>query len=413
MAKMSGFKVYKGTKETFITSGKAAANADAIVFITGGDDASKSCIYAQGTYFANFSEFIAAYIGALNYVKGINVGGQSYNAAAGGGYVAFIAKDNNSTVTVNVTEDGVVIGLHDDFVNKVNNTATDLGGKSDAADKDGSAFARIANLAALVSDLTGGSTDSIEGQITAAINALRTEIVGTLDTADAKTLAAINDELDGLDAKVKAIADDYLKTEDKTELVNRITNEAPVTIAESAGTGDVLKTYTFTQNGKEIGKINLAKDVVVTSGAVVLHDGVKCLELTLTSGDVVHIPVTDLVDVYTAKANADKVQVAISDTNEVSASIVAGAVTATELAANAVETAKIADKNVTKAKLADDVQASLEKADSAYQKPADGIAKADLASDVQTSLGKADAAAPQATTYTKDEVDAMWMWEEL
>ena len=413
MAKMSGFKVYKGTKETFITSGKAAANADAIVFITGGDDASKSCIYAQGTYFANFSEFIAAYIGALNYVKGINVGGQSYNAAAGGGYVAFIAKDNNSTVTVNVTEDGVVIGLHDDFVNKVNNTATDLGGKSDAADKDGSAFARIANLAALVSDLTGGETTSIAGQITAAINALRTEIVGTLDAEDAKTLAAINDELDGLDAKVKAIADDYLKTEDKTELVNRITNEAPVTIAESAGTGDVLKTYTFTQNGKEIGKINLAKDVVVTSGAVVLHDGVKCLELTLTSGDVVHIPVTDLVDVYTAKANADKVQVAISDTNEVSASIVAGAVTATELAANAVETAKIADKNVTKAKLADDVQASLEKADSAYQKPADGIAKADLASDVQTSLGKADAAAPQATTYTKDEVDAMWMWEEL
>lgn len=413
MAKMSGFKVYKGTKETFITSGKAAANADAIVFITGGDDASKSCIYAQGTYFANFSEFIAAYIGALNYVKGINVGGQSYNAAAGGGYVAFSAKDNNSTVTVNVTEDGVVIGLHDDFVNKVNNTATDLGGKSDAADKDGSAFARIANLAALVSDLTGGETTSIAGQITAAINALRTEIVGTLDAEDAKTLAAINDELDGLDAKVKSITDDYLKTEDKTELANRITNEAPVTIAESAGTGDILKTYTFTQNGKEIGKINLAKDVVVTSGAVVLHDEVKCLELTLTSGDVVHIPVTDLVDVYTAKANADKVQVAISGANEISASIVAGAVTATELAANAVETAKIADKNVTKAKLADDVQASLEKADSAYQKPADGIAKADLASDVQTSLGKADAAAPQATTYTKDEVDAMWMWEEL
>jgi hypothetical protein len=26
---------------------------------------------------------------------------------------------------------------------------------------------------------------------------------------------------------------------------------------------------------------------------------------------------------------------------------------------------------------------------------------------------KADAAAPQATTYTKNEVDAMWAWEEL
>ena len=390
MAQMTGFKVYKGTKETFISSGKAAANTDAIVFITGGDDKSKSCIYAQNTYFANFAEFISA----LNYVKGVNVDGQSYNAAEGGGYVAFASKDP-ATVAVSVENGAVEIGLKDTFIKKVDNTATELGSKDDSANKEGSAFARIANLAALVSDLTGGSTDSIEGQITAAIDALRTEITGdlTTDATDAKTLEAINDELNNL--------------------AERITNEAPVTIAESAGAGDVLKTYTFTQNGKEIGKINLAKDVVVTSGAVVLHDGVKCLELTLTSGDIVHIPVTDLVDVYTAAANADKVQVAISDSNEISASIVAGAVTVSELADNAVETAKISDKNVTKAKLADDVQTSLGKADTAYQKPADGIAKADLAADVQTSLGKADAAAPKATTYTKDEVDAMWAWEEL
>lgn len=413
MAKMTGFKVYKGTKEAFIEAGKAAANANAIVFITGGNDASKSCVYAQGTYFANFTEFIAAYIGALNYVKGINVGGQPYNAAVGGGYVAFSAKDP-STIAVNANSNGVEIGLSDNFMARVSNLETNLGSPSATADKDGSAFARIANLAALVSDLTGGSTDSIEGQITAAINGLRTEIVGTLDAGDAATLAAINDELDGLDGRVKAIADDYLKAADKTELANRITNESPVTITEAAGSGDILKTYTFTQNGQEIGTINLAKELVVTGGDIVEINGVKNLQLTIANQSTpVNIPVTDLVDVYTAKANADKVQVAISSANEISASIVAGAVTATELAANAVETGKIADKNVTKAKLADDVQASLEKADSAYQKPADGIAKADLASDVQTSLGKADAAAPQATTYTKEEVDNMWVWEEL
>lgn len=104
-----------------------------------------------------------------------------------------------------------------------------LGTKNDAANKDGSAFARIANLASLVSDLTGGSTDSIEGQITAAINTLRTEIVGSLDTNDARTIAAINDELDaiilaasGVETRVKAIEDDYLKAADKTELGNAI-----------------------------------------------------------------------------------------------------------------------------------------------------------------------------------------------
>lgn len=64
------------------------------------------------------------------------------------------------------------------------------------------------------------------------------------------------------------------------------------------------------------------------------------------------------------------------------------------------------------------------KADSAYQKAAAGIPLTDLTAGVQASLAKADAAAPQATTYTKDEVNtiktnleaacaAMWVWEEL
>ena len=406
--KMTGFKVYKGTKDAFIAAGKASTYADAIVFITGGDDASKSCIFAQGTYFANFTDFITNYVAALNYVKGINVGGKSYNAAAGGGYVAFSSTDP-ATVKVTAGNDGIEIGLDSNFVTKVTNTATALGTSADTANASGSAFARIAALAKSISDLTTEGDGSIADQI----DKLRKEIKGTLEDGDATTLELINNELDGLDAKVKAITDDYLKAADKKALDDRITNEAPVTITEAAGSGDILKTYTFTQNGKTIGTIKLAKDLVVASGTVVLHDGVKCLELTLTSGDVVHIPVSDLVDTYTAKQNATQIQVAISDANEISASIVAGSVTTTELADSAVVTAKIADTAVTKAKLATDVQTSLGKADSAYQKPTTGIPKSDLASDVQTSLGKADAAAPQETTYTKTEVDAMWMWEEL
>lgn len=190
--KMTGFKVYKGTKADFISSGKASANVDAIVFITGGTDASKSCIYAQGTYFANFAELIAA----INYVKGITVGETSYNAAAGGGYIGFGANDP-STVSVDVQNGKITIGLTDTFVNKVNNTATALGTAGDAAKADGSAFARIAALAADLASLTGSSTGSIANQIAA----VKTAIEGTLGTDDAKTLAAINDELDAIDAK--------------------------------------------------------------------------------------------------------------------------------------------------------------------------------------------------------------------
>lgn len=387
MAKMTGFKVYKGTKHAFIESGKAAANIDSIVFITGGSDAKGSCIYAQGVYFANFAEFLAA----INYVKGVNVGGQSYNAVQGGGYIAFGSKDP-ATVSVNAGENGIEIGLSDAFVNKVNNTATALGTAADAANKDGSAFARIANLAALVSDLTGGSTDSIEGQITAAINALRTEIVGTLDTADAKTLAAINDELDGLDVKVKAIADDYLKAADKQELNDAI-----------AGVSGRVATLEAIDHAKLASDASAAAVATILDGAPEKFDTLKEVaqwiadsESATTAADLVtRVGVLEAIDHDAYKAADTKV---LEDANAYADGLAGNYATAAQGA----------------------------KADTAYQKPADGIGSADLSAAVNASLAKADAAAPQATTYTKtevdtklagyytkEEVDAMWEWEEL
>ena len=387
MAKMTGFKVYKGTKQAFIESGKAAANIDSIVFITGGSDAKGSCIYAQGVYFANFAEFLAA----INYVKGVNVGGQSYNAVQGGGYIAFGSKDP-ATVAVNAGENGIEIGLSDAFVNKVNNTATALGTAADAANKEGSAFARIANLAALVSDLTGGSTDSIEGQITAAINALRTEIVGTLDTADAKTLAAINDELDGLDVKVKAIADDYLKAADKQELNDAI-----------AGVSGRVATLEAIDHAKLAEDASAAAVATILDGAPEKFDTLKEVaqwiadsESAATAADLVtRVGVLEAIDHDAYKAADTKV---LEDANAYADGLAGNYATAAQGA----------------------------KADTAYQKPADGIGSADLSAAVNASLAKADAAAPQATTYTKTEVDtklagyytkaevdAMWAWEEL
>jgi hypothetical protein len=387
MAKMTGFKVYKGTKQAFIESGKAAANVDSIVFITGGNDVKGSCIYAQGVYFANFAEFLAA----INYVKGVNVGGQSYNAAQGGGYIAFGSKDP-ATVAVNAGENGIEIGLSDAFVNKVNNTATALGTAADAANKEGSVFARIANLAALVSDLTGGSTDSIEGQITAAINALRTEIVGTLDTADAKTLAAINDELDGLDVKVKAIADDYLKAADKQELNDAI-----------AGVSGRVATLEAIDHAKLAEDASAAAVATILDGAPEKFDTLKEVaqwisdsESAATAADLVtRVGVLEAIDHDAYIAADTKV---LEDANAYADGLAGNYATAAQGA----------------------------KADTAYQKPADGIGSADLSAAVNASLAKADAAAPQATTYTKTEVDtkldgyytkaevdAMWAWEEL
>jgi hypothetical protein len=73
-------------------------------------------------------------------------------------------------------------------------------------------------------------------------------------------------------------------------------------------------------------------------------------------------------------------------------------------------TADIADGTLTKAKLASAVQASLDKADSAYQLPQTGMPSTDMSSAVQTSLGKADSALQAADfdEITEEECTAAW-----
>lgn len=176
-----------------------------------------------------------------------------------------------------------------------------------------------------------------------------------------------------LDAVEALIGDlNNLDTTAKDTLVNAINelkaaSDANVIKIEAAATptDGYLKTYVVTQGTTEIGKIDIPKDLVVTGGEVVdLADGEvagvdagKYIKLTIANQEApLYIAVSDLVDAYTPAAGATQVQIAISATNEVSATLVAGGVTATELAADAVETTKIKDANVTAAKLADDAK---------------------------------------------------------
>lgn len=174
---------------------------------------------------------------------------------------------------------------------------------------------------------------------------------------------------------------------------------------ETVTTG-YLKTYGIYQGANSydaqtdpatlIGKIDIPKDLVVTNGHVVtvtsgvdsdgdqtsVADGTYVKLTIANQTEKVYINVADLCDVYTAEQSATQVQLAISNTNEISATIVAGSIGTTELASGAVTTAKIADSNVTTAKIADEnvtkgklasgVQASLDLADSAVQSVTEG-----------------------------------------
>ena len=146
--------------------------------------------------------------------------------------------------------------------------------------------------------------------------------------------------------------------------------------------GDVLRTYSFYQGvlntddtaakaAKKIIDVNIPRDYLVKaaevktvttaddpySGAKV---GDKYIDFTVNTKDSagtathLYLPVNDLMSAISAAQNATQVQVAISSSNEISATLVAGGVGTTELAAKAVTTAKIDDDAVTGNQIADD-----------------------------------------------------------
>ena len=239
--------------------------------------------------------------------------------------------------------------------------AEDLGDNYDAA---GTAQTKVDELA--------------NGQVKANTDAIA-KLNGD-DATDGSVAKTVKDAKDAVDGKIGAL--DGLETTDKDNIVDAI-NEvrrsvsaggtaAAVSISTDTTTEGASKSYTIYQGEDKVGVIDIPKDMVVESGEVVVNPEGQAagtyikLVLANATSDIIYVNVGTLVDIYTAKANATQVQLAIdSSTREISATIVAGSITAGELGTNAVTTVKIADGNVTKAKLSTAVQESLAKADNA------------------------------------------------
>ena len=102
-----------------------------------------------------------------------------------------------------------------------------------------------------------------------------------------------------------------------------------------------LKTYQFAYGTGSAFEIDIPKDLVVESGEVIvvaddspvsgLTNGTYLKLVIANQTEPVYINVADLCDVYTGKAATDGVSVAISETNEISATLAGKAVTEANL----------------------------------------------------------------------------------
>lgn len=210
-------------------------------------------------------------------------------------------------------------------------------------------------------------------------------------TAAVERITTAEGKITTLEGAVGTIAD--LSTTAKNNLVAAI-NELVKSVANNKTAGAVTmtestpegyaKAYTIKQGETTVGTINIPKDMVVESGALVVNPEGKAegtyIELTLanTTNDKIYINVKDLIDIYTAAENATEVQLAVTADGVISATLVNGGVATAKLADGAVTTIKIADANVTRAKLDANVEAVLVKAESAVQSVVEGDAAGEI-----------------------------------
>lgn len=263
--------------------------------------------------------------------------------------------------------------------------------------ESGTAIADLATNAFVGSIPAGASATTVTGYAKEVADSKDSAIEAAQDAAD-----AAQDDVDALETLVGSIP---AGSEATTivgyvdEQIGDLEDASEVTLAEaSTPTTGYLKTYELSQGGTLVGKIDIPKDLVVTSGEIVVNPSGQpagtYLKLTIANQtEPVFINVADLCDVYTAQASAAQVQLAISSTNEISATIVSGSIGTTELAGNAVTTAKIADDAVTADKVA--ISAHTE----AQTAGADGVAVSVTTTDGQVSAVSASIAANTYDSY--------------
>lgn len=218
----------------------------------------------------------------------------------------------------------------------------------------GDTQAEVGNLADKVTKLETANTENKNAIAAVKATADKAVVANTAITA-ATDFSVVKYDAKGLVTEGKVLT--AAEVPGLSALETKV-NNIGVSAKETANAG-YLKSYTFTGPDGTPVDIDIPKDLVVTKGEIVKEGKNTFIQLTIANQDVpVKINVKDLVDVYTV-ADTAQVHLALSDANQITASIVPGSIAKTDLTSA--------------------VQGSLDKADAAAPQTALDAANAEIA----------------------------------
>lgn len=410
MSKM--FVHYSGTVADFSKLSNITDYNNKIVFIKGGADGTGAAIYTHGNYYANLNDALAG----LKYISSVKAGGVTATAQGPNGIIEFSA-DDPTTVSVAAGSTGVTIGLTADFKKSVSdNTA-----------------AIAANTKAISDEASARGT-----AITTAKNELTTEINKKADTTT----------VTGIDNRVTTIESDYLKAADITgKLDTSVYNEkiAELTKADSDNLQSA-KNYVDSEIAK-LDSATVSAQVEANKTAIATLNGSdagKSVREVVQDEVATQLTSENITESFdTLKEMAEYLSSHPEDVTEINSRLTTleGLVTSTSVATqitNAINALDVTDTAVegkyVSAVSETDGKITVTRADLPTYTLVTGTANGTVkfnGTDVSVKgLGsaaytestayataaqgtKADNAAPQATTYTKTEVDNLFAWEEL
>lgn len=180
---------------------------------------------------------------------------------------------------------------------------------ADASDNTKKGLAEASDVKTYVDNAKDAAISSAASYTDTKINTLSSATHTEIETAKGWASGYTDQEINTLSGNL-------------TTMIEGVKSGSDVTIIDSATTEGYLKSYTFMQGSKKIGVIDIPKDLVVTSGEIVVNpEGQPAgtyLKLTIANQtEPVYINVADLADVYTAGSG-----ITISNTNEVAAKVV-------------------------------------------------------------------------------------------